>query len=127
MMDIYAMRRANGDWFAFENDGRFRLPLFHSAHAALMARLRNFEMLLFSPVALDTRLLNEIVAVKGGSEVDFRMVQDPFASLNRASSLPHAQLALLVSNPGKSPAVPGNANGFYDPARTTLPRSEWWN
>ena len=96
MSDIYAMQRANGDWFELEDDGRPRVPVFHSSHDALMARLRNFEMLLFSPIALDTQLLNEIVA--GRSQVDFCMVNNPFASLKRGSPLLHAQLASLISS-----------------------------
>ena len=46
--DLYAMRRANGDWFALEDHGRMSVPLSHSSHDALMARLRNFGMLLFA-------------------------------------------------------------------------------
>jgi hypothetical protein len=95
MTDLFAMRRANGDWFALEDDGRLRVPIFHSAHEALMARLRTVEMLLFSPIALDARLLNEIVG--GRSEVDFCMINDPFASLKRGLRLPQLQLASLLT------------------------------
>lgn len=96
MSEIYAMRRANGDWFALENDGRLWMPVFQSIHDALMARLRTVEMLLFSPIALDARLLNEIV--DGRSEVGFCMVNNPFASLKRGSPLQLAQLASLMSS-----------------------------
>ena len=95
MTDIYAMRRANGDWFALEDEGKLRVPVFHTSHDAFMARLRTVEMLLFSPIALDARMLNEIV--DGRSEVDFRMVNDPFISLKRGGPLAHAQLASLIS------------------------------
>lgn len=96
MSDVYAMRGANGDWFALENDGRLWLPVFHSTHDALMARLRTVEMLLFAPIALDAQLLEEIV--NGRSEVDFCMVNNPFASLKRGSPLQLAQLASLISS-----------------------------
>lgn len=96
MPDIYAMRRANGDWFALEDSDKPRVPVFHSSHDALMARLRNFEMLLFSPIALDTGLLNEIVANR--SQVDFCMVNNPFASLKRGSTLELPQLASLLAS-----------------------------
>ena len=96
MTDIFAMRRANGDWFALEDDGRLRVPIFHSAHEALMARLRSVEMLLFSPIALDAKLLNEIVG--GRSEVDFCVIDDPFASLKRGLRLPQSQLASLLTS-----------------------------
>jgi hypothetical protein len=96
MSEIYAMRRANGDWFAIDDNGRRCLPVFHSSHDAFMARLRTVEMLLFSPIALDAQLLGEIV--DGVSEVDFCMVNNPFASLSRGNRLQHAQLALLISS-----------------------------
>ena len=96
MTDIYAMRRANGDWFVLEDEGRRCLPIFHSSHDAFMARLRTAEMLLFSPIALDAQLLSEIV--DRGSEVDFCMVNNPFASLSRGNRLKPAQLASLISS-----------------------------
>ena len=96
MPDIFAMRRANGDWFALEDDGKRCLPVFHSSHDAFMARLRTAEMLLFSPIALDAQLLDEIVDGRG--EVNFCMVNNPFASLRGGSPLTHAQLASLLSS-----------------------------
>ena len=96
MTDVFAMRRANGDWFALEDEGRLRVPIFHSAHEALMARLRTVEMLLFSPIALNPRLLNEIGG--GRSEVDFCVINDPFASLTRGLRLPQSQLASLLTS-----------------------------
>jgi hypothetical protein len=113
MNDIYAMQRANGDWFALEEHGRLRVPLFHSSHDAMMARLRNVGMLLFEPVTLDTRLLKEIVPVGGGSDVDLCMVNDPFASLNSGSPVAQAQLALQMRNPDERPTVPRNGNGSH--------------
>ena len=105
MKEKYAMRRANGDWFALEDHGRLSVPLFHSSHDALMARLRNFGMLLFEPVALDAQLLKEVAPAGAGSDVDFRIVNDPFGSLNGGSHLARAQLALLMSNPSPGQRV----------------------
>jgi hypothetical protein len=96
MTAIYAMQRANGDWFALENDGKLRIPVFHSSHDALMARLRTADMLLCSPIALDVRLLNEIV--DGRSEVDYCMVHNPFGGLQHGSPLQQAQLASLIDS-----------------------------
>jgi hypothetical protein len=127
MKEIYGMQRANGDWFALEDHGRFRVPLFHSSHDALMARLRNFGMLLFKPVALDTRLLKEIKPADGGNEVDLFIVNDPFDSLNHGDPVQQAQLTLLISNPDECPTIPRNGNGFHDSSRKTLRQSEWWN
>ncbi len=56
MTGVYDMQRANGNCFALDNGGRFRVPLLHSNADAMMARLRNFGMLLFKPVELNTRL-----------------------------------------------------------------------
>ncbi len=97
MSDIYAMQRANCDCFALDDHGRFRVPLFHSRHDAMIARSRNLEMLLFKPVPLNARLLKELVPIGGGSDVDFWLVKDPLLSLNRGRLVEHAQLALLIS------------------------------
>ena len=126
MNDIYAMRRANGDWFALEHHGRTRVPLFHSSHDAVMARVRNFGMLLFKPVALDARLLREM-APASASEVDFCMVNDPFASLKRSARVKQSELALLMNSPLEVRAIPANGNGKHASAAATCPQSEWWN
>jgi hypothetical protein len=41
------MQRANGDWFALDDRGRFRVPLFSSRQGGLMARVGNWGMRLF--------------------------------------------------------------------------------
>jgi len=97
MSHIYAMRRANGDWFASDDRGRFLVPIFHSSGDAMIARSRNTEMLLFKPVALDAHLLKQLVPV-GGGEVDFRMVSDPIAKLNQGSLVELTQMASLVAS-----------------------------
>ena len=127
MKEIYAMQRANGDWFALKTQDRLRVPLFHSSHDAMMARLRNFGMLLFKPVALDVRLLKEIKPAAGGSEVDFFIVNDPFVNLNRGSPIQHAQLASLLSNHDELQPVSDNGNCSHAPGLNTLSQSEWWN
>ena len=96
MSDIYAMQRANGDWFALDDHGRFRVPVFRSSRDAMQARQRNAEMLLFKPVALDARALKEIVPSDGGN-VDFWLADDPSVNLKRGRLIEHAQLALLVA------------------------------
>jgi hypothetical protein len=77
------MQRANGDVFSLDDHGRFRVPLFNSPSDARLARLRNFEMLLFKPVQLNAGLLKELVPVGGAAEVDFWLVNDPSINLNR--------------------------------------------
>jgi hypothetical protein len=96
MGDLFAMQRANGDWFAVTYNGRLRVPLFHSIHDAMMARLRNFGLLLFSPMVLDARFLKEIVPLSDEDQVDFCMVENPFTSLECANTVGRTELALLI-------------------------------
>ena len=96
MSSMFAMQRANGDWFALDDDGRFRVPVFHSHREAMVARARNQGMLLFKPVALDEHALNELAPAGGGSDVYFWLVDNPSANLNRGHSVERTQLALLT-------------------------------
>ena len=99
MSDIFAMQRANGDWFALDHHGRLRVPVFHSSQDAMIARLRNFGLLVFKPVLLNARFLKQILPLPGEDEVDFCIVDDPFTSLNRGSPMRRTQLALLIRRP----------------------------
>ena len=96
MGSLYAMRRANGDWFALDDRGRFRVPLFRSHWGGMLARAGHTGMLLFKPVALDGRALEELVTDDGAGETDFWLVDEPFTSLRRGRSLDRAQLSLLA-------------------------------
>lgn len=109
---IYAMQRANGDWFAFDSHGHMRVPVFHDVRTASMSRLRNFEMLLFFPKLVNGRILDEMVDVSGGSEIDFVMVNDATVGLNGGIPMQHSQLSLLVRSAHEYQAVPKNENGF---------------
>ena len=119
MSDIYVMQRANGDVFALDDHGRFRVPLFHSSGDAMIARSLNWEMLLFKPVALDARLLKELVPIGGRSEVDFWLVNDPLANLNRGQLVERAQLALLMHSSIELP-IPGT------PPQSAIGAIETW-
>ena len=96
MSSLYAMQRANGDWFALDDHGRFRVPLFSSRQGGLMARVSNWGMRLFKPVALGERALGELVAPSGASETDYWLVDDPFTSLSRGRLIDRAQLSTLM-------------------------------
>ena len=98
MSSLFAMRRANGDWFALDERGRFRVPLFSSRQGGLMARVSNWGLRLFKPVVLDGRALGELVPPDGVGETDFWLVDDPFTGLNRGRSIDRAQLSLLVND-----------------------------
>lgn len=96
MSSIYAMQRANGDWFALDDRGRLRVPLFSSQRDAMLARADYWGMQLFKPVALSALTLKELVPADGVSETDFWLVDNPFTDLNRGQWLERAQLSLLV-------------------------------
>jgi hypothetical protein len=96
MSSLYAMQRANGDWFALDDRGRFRVPLFDSQRDGMRARVVNWGMRLFKPVALDGRSLAELVPADGAGDTDFWLVDGPFTSLNRGRLIDRAQLSLLV-------------------------------
>jgi hypothetical protein len=90
------MRRANGDWFALEDRGRFRVPVFSSHWGGMLARVSHWGMRLFKPVALDARSLLELVPADGVTETDFWLVDDPFTGLKRGRLMDRAQLSTLV-------------------------------
>jgi hypothetical protein len=96
MSSLYAMQRANGDWFALGDRGRFRVPVFSSQRGGMLARVNHWGMLLFKPVALDGRALEELVTEDGAGETDFWLVDDPFTSLTRGRLIDRARLSMLV-------------------------------
>ena len=125
MKDIFAMQRANGDWFALDHHGRLRVPLFHSSQDAMIARLHNFGLLVFKPVVLDARFLKEIVPLPGEDEVDFCMVDDPFASLNSGSTVGRRDLALLI-RPDEHEDSEHNGNTLPASFQSDLEAVETW-
>jgi len=124
MSDIYVMQRANGDVFALDDHGRFRVPLFNSISDALQARLRNFGMLVFKPVQLDAGLLKELIPVGGAAEVDFWLVSDPVSNPKHGQLVQPAQLATLMGSRIKLKPVPGNATGDETPSPATAARKD---
>lgn len=96
MSSLYAMRRANGDWFALDESGRLRVPVFSSRRGGMLARVSHWGMQLFKPVALDGRALEEMVPADGVGETEFLLVDEPFISLKRGRLIDRAQLSLLV-------------------------------
>ena len=124
MSDIFAMQRANGDWFALDHYGRLRVPLFHNIHDAMMARLRNFGLLLFKPVVIDTLFLKKIVPLAGEDEVDFCIIDDPFASLSRGATIGHRELAVLIRPADEHENIASNGNRFHASDPSALPQSD---
>lgn len=97
MGTLFAMQRANGDWFALDERGRFRVPVFSSHWEGMLARVNHWGMQLFKPVALDESALAELVPPDGVGDTDFWLVETPYTSLSRGRSLDRAQLSLLVT------------------------------
>ena len=125
MSDIFAMQRANGDWFALDHHGGLRVPLFHSVHDAMMARLHNFGLLLFQPVVVDALFLKKIAPLPGEDAVDFCIVDDPFASLNSGSTVGRRDLALLI-RPDEHEDSEHNGNTLPASFQSDLEAVETW-
>jgi hypothetical protein len=99
MRGMYAMRRANGDWFAFEEHGLLRVPVFSSSHAAMQARAYNWGMLLFKPVIFDERALNQLAPIGVETGVHFWLADGSSTRSGRGRLIDHAQLVLLMHEP----------------------------
>ena len=97
MINIYAMKRANGDWFALEDSGNLRVPLFLTSQEAMEARSRNPGMLLFKPVMIDEVALEDLAPTEAQATSGFWLVTNPSVSLRHGRPLEHAQLIQLIS------------------------------
>jgi hypothetical protein len=96
MSNLYAMQRANGDWFALEQAAGLRVPVFSSNHEAMQARAFNVEMLVFKPVLLDESALNDLVPLKGQHSTHFWLVKDECVNLKRGVALQYSKLAEII-------------------------------
>ncbi|HBB89977.1 MAG TPA: hypothetical protein DC047_20425 [Blastocatellia bacterium] len=97
MSNLFAMRRANGDWFALDDNGNFRVPVFHNSAAAMVARSRETGMECFRPVLLDESAFKNLTTTDGGKAC-FWLVEDPLMKLNRGRALDHKELAGVMRN-----------------------------
>jgi hypothetical protein len=95
--NVYAMQRANGDWFALDDRGRFRVPVFSNSREAMTARSYNSEMLVFKPVLLTDGGLKTLASTNGDT-VDFWLVEKESTNMKRGQLLSHSELALMVGN-----------------------------
>jgi hypothetical protein len=94
--DIFAMQRANGDWFALDFRQGFRVPVFSSNSEAMQARAFNVEMLVFKPVLVDERALTDLAPMEGQPPAHFWLVSDSCVNMKRGVALEHSQLSSLV-------------------------------
>jgi hypothetical protein len=95
MKTFYAMRRANGDWYAVGDNGNLRLPIFKSSGDATIARLRDSGMECFRPVIFDARALEELSRTDGNT-ASFFMITDPSRHLKHGERLGFTELTPLM-------------------------------
>ena len=95
MKTFFAMRRANGDWFAVADNGNLRVPIFKSSGDAMIARSRDTGMECFRPVAFDARALKDIRRTDGHN-ASFLMINDPSRHLKHGLRLGFAELDPLI-------------------------------
>jgi hypothetical protein len=93
--DFYAMRRANGDWFAVEDKGDLRMPILKNSDDAMTARLRDSGMECFRPVTFAARALEELRRTDGQT-ASFLMITDPSRHLKHGLRLGFTELAPLM-------------------------------
>jgi len=96
MNTMYAMQRANGDWFALNQREGFRVPIFSSNREAMQARAFNVEMLVFKPVLVDERALRDLAPVDSQAPSHFWLVNDACVNMKRGVALEHSELAVLI-------------------------------
>jgi len=96
MNTIYAMQRANGDWFALNKPEGLRLPIFSSNREAMQARAFNVEMLVFKPVLVDERALKDLAPLDGQPPAHFWLVDDTCVNMKRGVALEHSALEVLI-------------------------------
>lgn len=99
MKTLFAMRRANGDWFALDDKGGFRVPVFQSSGAAMLARSRDTGMECFRPVVLDAAALNNLTTTDEGKAC-FWLIADPLRDLDRGRPFDRQQLETFMTNGG---------------------------
>ncbi len=97
MSTLFAMQRANGDWFALDDHGLFRVPIFHGRGAAMLARSRESGMECFRPVLLDETTFENLTTTDGGKAC-FWLVEDPLMKLSRGKALDTPELARVMRN-----------------------------
>lgn len=107
MKSFYGMRRANGDWFALDDNGQVRMPIFKSSGDAMIARSRDSGMECFRPVALDAYALEQLRRTDGNT-ASFLIVADPSRKLKYGLRGTFNEIAALMvdrsdDNAGKRP------------------------
>ena len=95
MNTYYAMRRANGDWYAVADNGSLRVPIFKSSRDAMTARSRDSGMECFRPITFDVSALEELRRTDGHT-ASFLMISDPTRHLKHGLRLGFTELTPLM-------------------------------
>ena len=95
MKTFYAMRRANGDWYAVADKGNLQVPIFKSWGEAMTARSRDSGMECFRPVTFDLRAIEELRRTDGHT-TSFLMINEPSRHLKHGLRLGFTDLAPLI-------------------------------
>ena len=101
------MRRANGDWFAIDDNGHLRMPIFKSSAEAMIARMYDVGMVCFRPVAFDASALEELKRTDGKAG-SFLIVADPSRHPKHGGRLGFTELASLMTDFAKVEQNNGN-------------------
>ena len=89
------MRRANSDWFALDDNGTFRVPIFYSSSSAMTARMQDSGMECFRPVLIDEPAFMDLTTTDGG-KASFWLITDPLLRLSKGRSMDHQELEVLL-------------------------------
>ena len=91
------MQRANGDWFALDDHGAFRITVtakYRDAKGPVI------EMLVFRPVELDETSLKDLARVNPTGPSHFWLVDAATVNLKRGHRVEHAELSRFTREPG---------------------------
>jgi hypothetical protein len=105
MAEMLVMRRANGDLFTEEVNGRVVIPVWSSRDIVARYRERNPELLTYLPARLNDALLRRLCEREDGHATFLLMSEDaPDANLKRGRVIATDEL-LLRSNLASLPAT----------------------
>ncbi len=97
MITLYAMRRANGDWFALDDKGSIRVPVFHTSGAAMVARSRDAGMECFRPIQLGPDAFKNLCTTDEG-KASFWLISNPSLRLSRGQEFSIQQLERFMAD-----------------------------
>jgi hypothetical protein len=101
MEDLYVMRRANGDLFVEQIDGKPFIPVWPGQEAAVRFKARNPELLVFLPARLDRPLIRKIksgLGTDGASQFFLISGEDPDAYLDEGRPVEFEEIFPVVQS-----------------------------